>query len=122
MPCSKYYRSILPLDILQIVGSYAGDEKHKLRFTLSKKRRFLSSIRIQRRDPSLYSEFSNPEFTLRRTHWVPVRLNHVGEILTMLGTRCKRPENVLVPSLKRICTILLEVHDYTISRNMKNVW
>ena len=122
MPSAKYYRSVLPLDLLQIVGNYAGDAKYKLRFTLSKKRRFLSNIKGCWRDASLYSEYSQPEFVLRREHWVPVRLNCVGKILTLLSEHCKLPENVLVPSLKRITKILLEVHDYQIRRHIKKVW
>ena len=118
MPSSKYFRSVLPLDLLQIVGEFAGDENYKLKFTFSPKRRFLSNILLVWRDPSLYSE----QAVLRREHWVPVRLNQVGEVLKLLTERCKLPENVLVPSLKRITNILLEIHDYRLSRNQRKVW
>ena len=122
MPSSKYFRSVLPIDLLQIVGLYAGDENYKLKFTFSPKRRFLSNILLVWRDPTLYSEHIHPTIVLRREHWVPVRLNRVGEVLTLLTERCKLPENVLLPSLKRITNILLEIHDYRISRNMRKVW
>ena len=113
MPSTKYFRSVLPLDLLQIIGDYAGDENHKLVFTFSLKRRFLSNIEIHWRDPTLYCAYRTPTI-LKPDSWIPVRMNCVAEILTLVSERCKLPENILVPSLKRITDILLEIHDYTL--------
>ena len=119
MPSVKYYRSVLPLDLLQIVGDFAGDEIYKLVFTFSPKRRFLSNIVMSWRDP----ECGNYTTVLKEHNWRPVCLGSIAEVLTMLAERCTRiPENILVPSLKRITDILLEVHDYKLRRKVRNLW
>ena len=121
MPCAKYYRSELPLDLLQIIGDYAGDELYKLWFTLSKKRGFLSNILLVWRDPELYCP-RKPICILKKHHWVPRRLGCIAEVLVLIGGKTTLPENVVVPSLKRITDILLEIHDWKIRRVAKKVW
>ena len=122
MPSVKYYRSILPLDLLQIVGNYAGDQNYKLMFTFSPKRRFLSNILMCWRHPDLYCEPKNVVSILKQDYWKPVRLDCIAEVLTLLGENCKLPENILVPSMKRITDILLEIHDYKLRRRAPKVW
>jgi hypothetical protein len=119
MPSVKYYRSVIPLDLLQIVGNYAGDENYRLVFTLSKKRRFLSNILMTWRDTTLYCAYNKPTTILKPNSWTPVRMNCIAEILQLVGERCKLPENIVVPSLQKITKILLEIHDYTLSRHRK---
>ena len=122
MPSVKYYRSVLPRDLLLIVGDYAGDELYKLVFTFTPKRRFLSNILMCWRNTDMYCQPSNVVSILRTDYWKPVRLDCIAEILTLLGEKCKLPENILVPSLKRISDILLEVHDYKLRRKVRKVW
>ena len=117
MPSAKYYRSILPLDILQIVGNFAGDHNYKLVFTFSPKRRFISKILIGWRHIEFFL-FEYRYFTtiLKDYSWKPVRLGCIAEVLMLLGEKCNLPEHIMVPSMKRITDILLEVHDYTLRR------
>ena len=70
----------------------------------------------------MYCQPSNVVSILRTDYWKPVRLDCIAEILTLLGEKCKLPENILVPSLKRISDILLEVHDYKLRRKVRKVW
>ena len=121
MPCAKYYRSAIPLDILQIIGDYAGDELYKLKFTLSKKRGFLSNILLVWRFPDNYCP-GKPIGILKKKHWVPRRLGCIAEVLVLIGGKTTLPENVVVPSLKRITDILLEIHDWKLRRVAKKVW
>ena len=118
MPSAKYYRTVLPRDLLQIIGNYAGDETYKLVFTFTPRRRFLGNIEMHLRDSTLYCEYQNPVSMLKPNSWRPVCMNCIAEILVLLGEKCKIPEYILVPSLKRITDILLEVHDYTLRRGM----
>ena len=120
MPSAKYYRSILPLDILQIVGNYAGDDDHILKFTLSPKRGFLSNILMIWRHPSMYCGYTRKTSVLTKENWRPVRLGCVSSILIMLGESCKLPANILVPEMKKITEILLEIHNYKLSA--RKVW
>ena len=46
MPLPKYYRPILPLDLNNIIGEFAGCGKLRLVFTETPKRHFLGSIWI----------------------------------------------------------------------------
>ena len=121
MPCAKYYRSVIPLDLLQIIGDYAGCDLYKLMFTLSKKRGFLSNILLVWRYPDQYCP-GRPICILKPQHWVPVRLGCIGQILVLLGEKSMLPENVLVPELKKITDILLVIHDYKLRRITKKVW
>ena len=117
MPSVKYYRSILPLDLLQIVGNFSGDKNYRLVFTFSPKRRFISKILIGWRNPDeIPGEYRSFTTILKEYSWKPERLGCIAEVLTLLGENCKLPENIMVPSLKRITNILLEVHDYTLRR------
>ena len=116
MPSAKYYRSVIPLDLLQIVGDFAGDENYRLVFRFSKKRRFLSNIEMHWRDPSLYCAYNTSKTVLKPNSWVPVRMNCITEMLQLIGERCKLPENIVVPSLKKITAILMEIHDYRLRR------
>ena len=83
MPSAKYYRTVLDRDCLQLIGDYAGDKDYKLVFTLTKKRGFLSNILLVWRDPALYCNYK-PICILKEKHWVPVRLDCIAEILTLL--------------------------------------
>ena len=117
MPSAKYYRSILPLDILQIVGNFAGDHNYKLVFTFSPKRRFISKILIGWRHPDEFrSEHRSFTTILKKHSWKPVRLGCIDEGLMLLGEKCNLPEHIMGPSMNRIADILLEVHDYTLRR------
>ena len=125
MPSSKYYRSGLPLDILQLCGDYAGDDLYKLKFTLSPKRKFLSHILMIWRHPQLYCDHKKRTVILNMQNWRAVRLGCVNEILTLLGEKCrlKLPKNILIPEMKKIAEILTEVHNYKLKRNNRNkVW
>ena len=122
MPSAKYYRTVLPKDLLQIIGNFAGDEHYKLVFTFTPKRRFLGNIELHLRDKELYCEHEHQTWVLKKANWRPVRMNCIAEILTLLGERCKIPENLLVPSLKRITDILLEIHDYKLRRGTGKLW
>ena len=122
MPSAKYYRTGLPLDLLQIIGNFAGDVNYKLKFTLSPKRKFLSSIVLHWRDASLYSEYRD-QVILRADSWVPIRLNCIPEVLHLLTTRSKLPNDVIKDSLRKITCLLLEVHDYRLKgRRGRNTW
>ena len=121
MPCAKYYRSVIPTDLLQIIGDFAGDELYKLTFTLSKKRGFLSNILLVWRDQEMYCP-GKSVCILKKKHWLPVRLGCIAEILTLVGEKTTLPENIVVPSLKRITDILLEIHDWKLRRVVKKVW
>jgi hypothetical protein len=46
MPLPKYYRPILPIDLNNIIGEFAGFGKLRLVFTETPKRHFLGSIWI----------------------------------------------------------------------------
>ena len=116
MPSAKYYRSVIPLDLLQIIGDYAGDENYKLVFRFSKKRRFLSKILIEWRDPTLYCAYNTKTSVLKPNSWIPVRINCIAEILKLVGERVKLPEHIIAPSLNKIIEILTEVHDYRLRR------
>jgi hypothetical protein len=121
MPCAKYYRSVLPTDLLQLIGDFAGDELYKLIFTLSEKRGFLSNILLVWRDPELYSPRKSV-CILKPKHWIPVRLGCIAEVLVLIGEKTTLQENIVVPSLKRITDILLEIHDWKLRRIVKKVW
>ena len=119
MPSAKYYRSVLPLDLLQIIGNYAGDVRYKLVFTLSPKRRFLSYILMRWRDTSMYTTYI--QSVLCADSWIPIRLNCIADILGILNKNCQLPDRVVADSLKKITGILLEVHDYGLTR-LRNAW
>ena len=119
MPSAKYYRPIMPLDLLQIIGNYAGDEVYKLVFTLSPKRKFLSSIILQCRHPGFARK---DRLILKSDSWVPIRLNCITEILCLLNQRCKLPHVVVEDSLRSIAHILIEIHDYNIKGRMRTYY
>ena len=113
MPSKKYYRSRLPDDLLQIVGDYAGDEMFKLEFTHSKKRRFLSFIRLKQRHPKLYYPKSGGILTAES--WFPVRLGNFKSLLELLTREMSLVHlRVFRESLLCIHKLLSEVHDYTL--------
>ena len=122
MPSTKYYRSILPLDLLQIVGNLAGDELYKLVFTFTPKRQFLGNIEMHWRDKTLYCVHKHNTSVLKAEYWQPVRIDCIGDVLVMLSEKCNLPSNVMIPSLNRITDILLEVHDYKLRRGRRKVW
>jgi hypothetical protein len=73
MPCPKYYRPILPMDINRLVGLFAGYGKARLVFTLTPKRFFLGPIFIQG-----IRRFKKIRRRLKPTSWVTVRRCTVG--------------------------------------------
>ena len=121
MPSPKYYRTVLDRDCLQLIGDYAGDKDYKLVFTLTKKRGFLSNILLVWRDPTLYCNYK-PICILKEKHWVPVRLDCIAEIITVLNERCTLPAKILEPSLHKITDILLEIHDFVLRRRARKMW
>ncbi len=116
MPCKKYYRSVLPIELLDIVGDLAGDNIYKLKFTFSKKRGFLSTIRLKGRYSDLYYPRGNQ---LRAETWKPVRLGNINTICNMLRLITNELSVYHIPvfrdSLQRLHRLLAEVHDYTLS-------
>ena len=45
-----FYFPSIPLDLLQIIGDYAGDRKYKIVFALTPKRGYLANPLVQRRN------------------------------------------------------------------------
>ena len=122
MPSAKYYRSELPLDLLHIIGNLAGDKNYKLKFSLSPKRKFLSSIILEGRDKTLYSD-NKEKVILRKDSWVPIRLNCIPEVIHLLTSRSKLASALIMDSLQKITVLLLEVHDYRLKgRRGRNTW
>ena len=122
MPSAKYYRSIIPLDLLQIIGNYAGDDTYKLVFTLSPKRKFLSNIILKCRNLGNLGFHRRDQVILKSDSWVPMRLNCIPEILCLLNQRSKLPKVVVKDSLRSITLILLEIHDYNIKQSVRTYY
>ena len=112
MPCSKYYRSKLPNDLLEIVGNYAGDDNYTLIFTYSQKRGFLSTIYIKPRRTGYYK----PNI-LKSYLWRPVRLGHFSLLLDIMKTTPVTHRNVFLDTMILIRKLLVEIHDYTLHPN-----
>ena len=60
-----YYVPPIPIDLLNIIGQFAGDFNRPLKFTLTPKRNFLGNIFVQ----SQYKRYR-----LHTNSWIPQRL------------------------------------------------
>ena len=49
----RNYKSVLNSDLLDIIGSFAGDDNYQLKFTLSPQRGYLSKIMLVSREPAV---------------------------------------------------------------------
>lgn len=108
MPSKKYYRSLLPNDVLQIVGNYAGDSYYKLVFTYSNKRKFLSTIRLIPRKSGCI------ETILHKQLWRPVRIGHYEVLTNLIDALPSNHNYIFMESFLHIYRILHKVHDYTL--------
>ena len=109
MPCTKYYRSIIPHDLLTIIGNYAGDTNYKLVFTYSKKRGFISTIRLEPRRKGYYKP------TILKSHsWRPLRLGHFSLLHDIMKTTPFLHIPIFKESMLQIRKLLVEIHDYTL--------
>lgn len=113
MPSKKYYRSLLPHDLMNMIGNYAGDHMFKLRFTYSKKRKFLSTIFVVPRHIDLYYHPIGP-FVLKKKYWQPVRLGNTANILHLLIGKIGFHKHVFQKQLHKLYILLMEVFDYTL--------
>ena len=119
MPSKNYYRSVLPDDILNLIGNFAGDDKYQLHFTHSKKRKFLSFIELHERfslDCGFYPERKNGKpYRLHTNAWLPVRIGNFKTLLELVSTKMSMIHlKIFRASLCDIHTLLSEVHDYTL--------
>jgi len=82
MPASKYYRSVIPTALLNVIGDMAGDYDFKLRFTTTKRRQFLGPIAIcfRRRGPGA-------PIKLTKNHWMPRCLGNFSDVREQLVRR-----------------------------------
>ena len=110
MPSKKYYRSVLPNDVLQIIGEYSGDFWYNLVFTYSTKRRFLSTIRLVPRRP----EFSCVETVLQKDSWRPVQVGNIDSLARLMEILPITHLSIFHDSLHNIHKLLAEIHDYTL--------
>ena len=60
-----YYVSPIPMELLDIIGQFAGDFNRPLKFTFTHKRKFLGNIYVQ----SAYRRYR-----LHKNSWIPQRL------------------------------------------------
>ena len=112
MPCAKYYRSLLPHDLLMLVGSFAGDRWNKLEFTYSPKRRFISRIKIVPR-----FNYMLPPLRVRiltKNSWKPVTLGDYDIMSALMRELSSNYLRIFNGSIKQIQTLLCEIHNYTI--------
>ena len=84
MPASKYYRTVIPTPILNIIGDMAGDYDFKLRFTTTKKRRFLGPIAVcfRRHENTGWAPIK-----ITKDHWMPRCLGNFNEVRDQLTRR-----------------------------------
>ena len=116
MPCTKYYRSIIPHDLLTIIGNYAGDTNYKLVFTYSKKRGFLSTIHLDPRRKGYYKP------TILKGHlWRPIRLGHFSLLHDIMKTTPVTHRNVFLDTMILIRKLLVEIHDYTLNPKLYEI-
>ena len=64
-----YYFAPVPLDILNIIGQFAGSRNRLLKFTLTPKKNYIGSIYVQRRLGHQYKRYR-----LFKDSWIPRRL------------------------------------------------
>ena len=67
MPSSKYYRTILNQDVLNMIGDYAGSFYNVLRFPLTKKRKFIGTVMVKCMDTQNVKK-------LKTKHWNKITL------------------------------------------------
>ena len=102
---------MLPLDLLDIVGNFAGCDQFRLKFTLSKKRHFLSFIYIKPRYPSVW--YPKDRWVLHKNAWKPVRLGCFKSMLDLLTMKMSLTHlNVFRDSLVNLHKLLSEIHDF----------
>ena len=65
-----YYVSPIPMDLLDIIGQFAGDINRPLKFTLTPQRKFLGTIYVQ----SPYRRYK-----LHKNSWIPRSLGNQGD-------------------------------------------
>ena len=65
-----YYVSPIPMDLLDIIGQFAGDINRPLKFTLTPQRKFLGTIYVQ----SPYRRYR-----LHKNSWIPRSLGNQGD-------------------------------------------
>ena len=64
-----YYFAPVPMDILNIIGQFAGSRNRLLKFTLTPKKKYIGSIYVQRRLGHQYKRYR-----LFKESWIPRRL------------------------------------------------
>ena len=69
MPSQKYYRPTLCIDLLNLIGDFAGSGFSTLKFTISKKRQFLSDIYIETTYRDDYHKKKVHTRKLTKTRW-----------------------------------------------------
>ena len=83
MPLKKYYHPILPMDLNNLIGKFAGFGRKKLVFTLTNRRHFLGKIYI-------WSSHSSRSIQLRRLdQWTAIRLLRPGSSRVIIGELTK---------------------------------
>ena len=112
MPSSKYYRCILPHDLLSIIGSMSGDNWLKLVFTYSPKRRFLSTIKIVPRFNYMNTQLRVRNLT--RNSWRPVTLGDFNIITALRVELGSFHLGIFDESIHKIHKLLSEVLNYTL--------
>ena len=116
----RYYRTPLPKVLLQLIGEFSGSDRHKLRFSITPKRKFLGPIYKCSHHGNIVKEKR-----LKQSHWIPVQLatrkdiEKIREFLCMKNLFVRRHgvTKALVECMIQIETLLTEVQNYALSYN-----